>query len=177
MTTEHLLTAFKKEYSHLKEIGFEIIGVVRHSGSAEGIEIEISIGVSCHSDKIIDPQNCHISVKHPFVIDHNTLPKKFMGFPIVAIIPDSSIPDEVKQVVYDEKGNETNWTPDQFVNYVIDNIHEIRKMLKSQTLLVEGALNAICYGDYQSYKKHFESKTLDAFFRQYNSSDTKVEDE
>jgi len=155
------LSAFEEEYSILFDMGLFITGIYKDAEESDHKE-DLRIGIA-HSlepyDEII-PEQCHMSVMHPFLFDNRKIPESFMGIKVLNVVQWDTIPEEIEDIVFDPAGFETNHTPEQYEKYVRDNLIEMRKALKQPDLSYEDALDAICFGDFTKYKSEYEERRL-----------------
>lgn len=161
MTTGEVISSFEQRYAQLFNMGLFITGIYQdadESNHKEGLRIGISHSLEPYDE--INPEYCHMSVMHPFLFDNRLIPEFFMGIKVQNVVQASTIPPEIEEIVYDPAGFEDSQTPQQYENFVRENILLIRQALKQNELSLVDALDAICFGDFIKYKEEQESARL-----------------
>lgn len=149
----YIIEEFEEYYKHLIDLGLEVFGLFGQREVSKGESLVIGLSQEITTGKF-DHQTAHISVMIPFVFDYRILPKTFNGIEVRCAVKCDTIPycfsylEEEEGVPYD-----VYYAPDKFLDYVDNNIDEIRLKLKRPDISKEEALDAICFGNFD---KHVE---------------------
>ena len=160
MKVRDLIEAFWQEYMALEEFGLNIIGLYQEFDTHEGEELTIGVGQELEPEDDFIPEQCHLSVMHPFLFDNRKVPKIFMGVRVMNVVQYSTFPPEIEEIEYDPAGFEVHETPDKYCRYVENNSSLIRDALHDNDMTFDDMLDAICWGDFHKYEEEFQEKRL-----------------
>lgn len=151
-----IITKMMEKYSHLTKMGAEIRGVF-------GPDIEL-INDKAHIKENPDYENLEdtINIWVPFVFDHRQIPKIYEGIPVQTIIFSDSIPKH-----YFKAGKDKSFLkrdidkPEDFIDFVDEFEDDIKMTFNNPDITKNDILDALAYGDFEEYKKHFNRNDFD----------------
>ena len=160
MKAEHLLLEFHKNHGYLERYGLKVVGLYHEDDYDDGEGLTINIGQSIESEDDIIPEQCHLSVMHPFIFDNRKIPKVYMGVRVLNIVRADTMPSELEEIVYDPAGFEMNYTPGQYFAFIQENMDLIRATLKEPEMSFDEMLDAICFGDFNKFQQEFDEERI-----------------
>jgi len=160
MKVKEFLEAFKNKYNALEEYGLNMMGLYQEFDTHVGEELTIGVGQELEPEDDFIPEQCHLSIMHPFLFDNRKIPKFFMGVRVINVVQAPTFPPEIEEIEFDPSGFEVRETPDKFRRYVENNSSLIRSTLHDNNMTFDDMLDAICYGDFEKYQADFEERRL-----------------
>ena len=159
----NIIDEFMKDYPKLFEAGAEVKGVFgqKDDENSEG-NFNIAICIGFEENEMVNPFNCHLSLWVSFFTDHRKIPKYYKGMRVLAIVRDDTEPEELKfdDGTQDSYSLEEINLPQRYIDCVINRPDEIRNKLGDQSLTFQEMLDALCWGDFEKYKREYERDFL-----------------
>lgn len=161
ISVHKIIEDFRKDHRYLFDNGAEIRGVFGEMEDA-GSDGEISMGISVgfNDEDMVNPFKCHISLWVNFFTDHRKIPKFYKGVKVLTVVDTSTEPEEFK---FDDGTREfipleEIKMPERYEDYVRYNADLIREKLGDYNMTYQDMLDALCWGDFEKYRRDYYSR-------------------